>query len=66
VRSSSKITRKMNFKPILNKTSPRVHTKLEFDVFGISKEKIEKNISFFSQAAQIAIDHFLVPRNFRG
>jgi hypothetical protein len=34
-RSSSKNTRKMNLKPVLNKTSPRAHTKSEFDVLGV-------------------------------
>jgi hypothetical protein len=30
------------------------------------KEKIEKKLFFFSQAAQTTIDKFLVSRNFRG
>jgi hypothetical protein len=34
-RSSSKNTRKMNLKPIMNKTSLRVHTESKFDVLGI-------------------------------
>jgi hypothetical protein len=34
-RSSSKNTRKMNLKPILNKTLPHAHMELEFDVLGI-------------------------------
>jgi hypothetical protein len=31
-----------------------------------SKRKIEKKLFFFTQAAQTAIDQFLVSRNFRG
>jgi hypothetical protein len=31
-----------------------------------SKNKFEKKIFFIGQAAQIAIDKFLVSRNFRG
>jgi hypothetical protein len=34
--------------------------------FTLLKEKIEKKFFFFSQAAQTAIDQFLVSRNFRG
>jgi hypothetical protein len=34
-RSSSENTRKTNLKPILNKTSPQAHMKLEFDMFGV-------------------------------
>jgi hypothetical protein len=30
------------------------------------KEKNEKELFFFTEAAQIAIDQFLVSRNFRG
>jgi hypothetical protein len=76
-KSSSENTRKMSLISIFNKNLPRAHTKSEFDVLGIhgklvkyivhlSKEKIEKNIFLFVQAAQIAIDQFLVSRNFRG
>jgi hypothetical protein len=73
----SKIQEKYNLKPVFNKTSPRAHTELELDVLGVPeklvkyvvtrlKEKIEKKIFFFTQGAQIAIDQFLVSRNFRG
>jgi hypothetical protein len=34
--------------------------------FTCPKEKIENKIFFFTQAAQTAIDQFLVSRNFRG
>jgi hypothetical protein len=40
-RSSSKNTRKMNVKPILNKTSPRAHTELEFDVLGVPRKLVK-------------------------
>jgi hypothetical protein len=54
-----------------------LNTELEFDVLGVhgklvkyvvhlSKEKIEKKLFFFTQAAQTAINQFLVSRNFRG
>jgi hypothetical protein len=67
----------MSLIPIFNKNSPRAHTKLELDVLGVhgklvkyvvhsSKKKIEKNLFFFTQAAQTAINQFLVSRNFRG
>jgi hypothetical protein len=67
----------MNLNPILNKISPRARTELEFDVFGVpkklvkyvvhlSKRKKWKRLFFFAQAAQIAIDQFLVSRNFKG
>jgi hypothetical protein len=32
----------------------------------VQKEKMEKKLFFFTQAAQTAIDQFLVSRNFRG
>jgi hypothetical protein len=75
-RSSSKNLGKMSFILVLNKASPRAHTKLELDVLGVhgklvkylvhsSKRKIEKKLFFFTQAAQTAIDQFLVSRNFR-
>jgi hypothetical protein len=62
---------------VFNKNSPWAHTELELDVLGVqgklvkylvhsSKEKIEKNNNFLTQAAQTAIDQFLVSRNFRG
>jgi hypothetical protein len=74
-RSSLKNTGKMNLNPVLNKNSPRAHTELEFDVLGVlgklvkyvvhsSKRKKWKK-KFFTQVAQIAIDQFLVSRNFR-
>jgi hypothetical protein len=34
-RSSLENTRKINLKPILNKTSPSAHTESEFEVFGV-------------------------------
>jgi hypothetical protein len=34
-RSSSKNTGKMNSKPVLNKTSPQVHTESKLDVLGV-------------------------------
>jgi hypothetical protein len=40
-RSSSKNTRKMNLKPILNKTSPHAHTKLELDMLGVPKKLVK-------------------------
>jgi hypothetical protein len=43
-----------------------VHGKLVKYVVHSSKRKIEKNKKFFTQAAQTAIDQFLVSRNFRG
>jgi hypothetical protein len=57
----------MSLMPILNKTLPRAHTKLELDVLGVSrklvkyfvhssKKKLKKNKNFFTQAAQTAID----------
>jgi hypothetical protein len=76
-RSSLEYTWKMSLIPIFNKNSPRAHTELELGMLGVygklvkyvvhsSKRKIEKNIFFFTQAAQTAIDQFLVSRNFRG
>jgi hypothetical protein len=67
----------MNLKPILNKTSSWVHTESEFDVLGVprklvkyvvhlSRRKFDLNYFFFRQAAQIAVNQFLVSRNFRG
>jgi hypothetical protein len=62
---------------VFNKNSPRAHTGSELGVLGVheklvkyvvhsSKEKVEKNLFSFSQAAQTAIDQFLVSTNFRG
>jgi hypothetical protein len=59
-RSSSENTRKMSLISFFNKTSPWAHTESELDVLG------EKNLFFFTQAAQTAINQFLVSRNFRG
>jgi hypothetical protein len=67
----------MSLIPIFNKNLPRAHTESELDVLGVHrklveyeftcpKEKIEKKLFFFIQAAQTAIDQFLVSRNFRG
>jgi hypothetical protein len=76
-RSSSKNTGKMSLIPVFNKTSPWAYTESELDVLGIdgklvkyvvhlSRRKNWKKIFFFTQAAQTAIDQFLVLRNFRG
>jgi hypothetical protein len=62
---------------VFNKNSPRAHTESELGVLGVhgklvkyvvytSKKKFEKNMFFFTEAAQTAIDQFLVSRNFRG
>jgi hypothetical protein len=40
-RSSSKKTRKMNLKPVLNKTSSRAHMELELDVLGVPKKLVK-------------------------
>jgi hypothetical protein len=75
-RSSLENTRKMNFIPVLNKTSLWAHTESELGVLGVpkklakyvvysSKRKIEKKLFFFTEAAQTPIDQFLVSRNFR-
>jgi hypothetical protein len=61
---------------VFNKNLPWAHTESELGVFGVhgklvkyvvhlSKRKIEKSLFFFIQAAQTAIDQFLVSRNFR-
>jgi hypothetical protein len=77
-RSSLENTGKMGLIPVFNKNLPRAHTELELDVLGVhgklvkyvvhssKKEKIEKKLLFFTQAAQTAIDQVLVSRNFRG
>jgi hypothetical protein len=64
--SSSENTGKMNLIPVLNKTSPQVHTELELDVLGVSgklvkyvvhlSKKIEIKLFFFTKAAQTAIN----------
>jgi hypothetical protein len=68
---------KMNIIPILNKSSPSFHTELEFIVLDVSRKlvkhviylskRINWNIKwkFFTQAAQTAINQFLVSKNFR-
>jgi hypothetical protein len=67
----------MSLIPIFNKNSPQAHTESEFDMLGVhgklvkyvvhlSKRKKFKKIFFSTQAAQIAIDQFLVSSNFRG
>jgi hypothetical protein len=33
--------RKMNLIPVLNKTSPRAHMELEWDVLGVSKKLVK-------------------------
>jgi hypothetical protein len=76
-RSSLESTWKMSLILVFNKNLPRAHTELELGMLGVhgklvkyvvqlSKEKIEKCLFFFTQAAQTAIDQFLVSRNFRG
>jgi hypothetical protein len=76
-RSSSENTWKMSLISVFNKKIPQAHTESEFDMFGVHgklvkyvvqsfKRKIEKKWFFFTQAAQTAIDQFLVSRNFRG
>ena len=67
----------MSLIPVFNKNSPEAHTESELEVLGVygklvkyvvhsSKRKKFKKLFFFSQAAQTAIDQFLVSRNFRG
>jgi hypothetical protein len=62
---------------VFNKNLPWVHTKSELGMLGVhgklvkyvvhsSKRKNSKKNIFFTQAAQTAIDQFLVSRNFRG
>jgi hypothetical protein len=76
-RSSLENTGIMSLIPVFNKNSPPAHTESELDVLGVHrklvkyvvhsfKRKIEKKLFFFTQAAQTAIDQFLVSRNFRG
>jgi hypothetical protein len=57
VGAPQKILEKINLKPILNKTSPRTHTKSEFNVFGVPG-KLVKYVVHLSkrQNAQTAID----------
>jgi hypothetical protein len=68
----------MSLIPVFNKNLPWAHTESELDVLGVhgklvkyvvhssKRKKIEKNLFFFTQAAQKAFDQFLVSRNFRG
>jgi hypothetical protein len=74
--SSLENTGKMSLILVFNKNSPRAHMESELGVLGVhgklvkyvihlSKKKIEKKLFFFTQAAQTAIDQFLVSRNFR-
>jgi hypothetical protein len=62
---------------VFNKNSPWAHIELELGVLDVhgklvkyvvhsSKKNVEKELFFFTQAAQTAIDQFLVSRNFRG
>jgi hypothetical protein len=76
-RSSLENSGKMSLILVFNKNSPQAHTESELGVLSVhgklvkyvvhlSKGKIEKRLFFFTQAAQTAIDQFLVSRNFRG
>jgi hypothetical protein len=72
-RSSSENTGKMSLIPVFNKTSPRAHTELELDVLGVHKKLVKyvvhlskRKKNSVTQAAQTAINQFLVSRNFRG
>ena len=76
-RSSLEDTQKISLIPVFNKNLPQVHTELKFDMLGVHrnlvkyvvtcpKGKIEKKLFLLTQAAEIAIDQFLVSRNFRG
>jgi hypothetical protein len=72
-RSSSENSGKMSLILVLNKNSPRAHPESELDVLGVHGKLVKyvvhsskRKLFFFTQAAQTAIDHFLVSRNFRG
>jgi hypothetical protein len=66
-RSSSKNTRKMNSKTILNKNSPRPHRELKFDMLGFLGKLVKYVVQLSKHIyVQNAIDHFLVSRNFKG
>jgi hypothetical protein len=76
-RSSLENTREMSLISVFNKNSPWAPTESELGVLDVhgklvkyvvhsSKRKNQKNMFFFTQAAQTAIDQFLVSRNFRG
>jgi hypothetical protein len=47
--SSSENTRKMNLKPVLNKTLPWAHMELEFDVFGVSRTLVKYVVHSFKR-----------------
>jgi hypothetical protein len=66
----------MSWIPAFNKNLPWAHTESRLDVLGIhgklvkyvvhsSKRKNWKKLFFFIEAAQTAINQFLVSRNFR-
>jgi hypothetical protein len=42
--SSTQNIGKMNFKPILNKTSPWAHTELELDVLGVPRKLVKYSL----------------------
>jgi hypothetical protein len=76
-RSSLENTGKMNLILVFHKNSPRAHTESEFDVLGVHRKLVKYVVHllkkkliffffFFTQAAQTAIDQFLVSRNFKG
>jgi hypothetical protein len=48
-RSSSKNVGKMSLIPVLNKTSPRAHTKLELDVLGVPGKLVKYIIHLFER-----------------
>jgi hypothetical protein len=48
-RSSSKNTRKMNLIPVLNKTSPQVHTESELDMLGVPGKLVKYVIHLFKR-----------------
>jgi hypothetical protein len=52
-RSSSKNTRKMNLKLILNKTSPQAHMELEFDVLGVPRKLVKYVVHFLKRKIEI-------------
>jgi hypothetical protein len=54
-RSSLENTRKINSKPILNKTSPRAHTKSELDVLGVPR----KLVKYVVHSSKRKIDLFI-------
>jgi hypothetical protein len=58
-RSSSENTRKLNLIPVLNKTSPRVHTESELDVLGVHG-KLVKYVVHLSKRKKIKKYIFLL------